>query len=338
MHKTLANLLCIALLLSACTATTPYSGDLEQAPPRKPANSLQLPVDATLGPVIAGLAQGAVPQGMTRLPSAPATTVLTSHYADDGGPSRLVLIDWGTGSVTGTVSLIEPGGAAHVGHVGGIAADQHSLWVASDAYLYRGDIAPLVHGNSGSDYPLAEQITTEATYEVAFCSVYNDLVWAGEFALDDKYPTDPSHHLKARDGTLRRGWISGYDPDSGFEHPQQVLSIPDRAQGMYATDDYIYLSISYGRRHRSRVEIHRNPLSTPPHRMAQTSKGKTVPLWFLDATTELRSIDLPPMSQNLIVIDGQLAVLFESGASKFRFFGKKPLDHIVLLPLEGEPQ
>ena len=184
---------------------------------------------------------------------------------------------------------------------------------------------------------MQQRFATEATYEVAFCSVYDGQVWAGEFALDDKYPTDPAHHLTARDGEARRGWISAYDPLQGFEHPQRVLSIPDRAQGMFATEDYIYLSISYGRRYRSSLEIHRNPLSEPPHRIVQTSKGQDVPLWFLDGKNHLRSIDLPPMSQNIIIIDEQVAVLFESGAPKFRWFGKKPLDHIVLLPAISEP-
>jgi hypothetical protein len=320
-------------MISACSTTPTGNGDLLQAPPREIADSLMLPANVTLGPVIAGLDQGAVPQGIAQL-KAPGR-VLTSHYADDGGPSRLVLTDWQTGATTGTFQLLEPEGQSHKGHVGGIAAGSASLWIASDAYLYRGELDQLIRNPAGGKFQLVEEFTTEATHSVAFCSVYSDRVWAGEFALDEKYPTDPSHHFRARDGSLRRGWISSYDPNKGFDHPEQVLSIPDRAQGMVATDDYIFLSISYGRRNRSRIEIHRNPLADPPHRIAQTSKGVAVPLWFLDGNNLVRSIDLPPMSQNIVLVEGQLAVLFESGASRFRDFGKKPLDHIIVLPLDG---
>ena len=334
MHNALITMLIAALMLSACsTTTTTANGDLQQAPPREIADSLMLPADVTLGPVVAGLTQGAVPQGMAKLTA--SDRVLTSHYADDGGPSLLVLTDWQTGSATGTFQLVEPEGHPHKGHVGGIAADSASLWIASDAYLYRGELDQFTRKPAGGNFQLLQKFTTEATHEVAFCSVYDDRVWAGEFALGDKYPTDPSHHIKARDGSLRRGWISSYDPVKGFDHPEQVLSIPDRAQGMVATEDYIFLSISYGRRNRSTIEIHRNPLADPPHRIVQTSKGVDVPLWFLDGKNHVRSIDLPPMSQNIMLIEGQLAVLSESGASRFRFFGKKPLDYIILLPLEG---
>ena len=331
MHNTLISILIAVLMLPACSTTPTSNGGLQQAPPREIADSLMLPADVTLGPVVAGLAQGAVPQGMTQL--AAPERLLTSHYADDGGPSRLVVTDWQSGTATATFQLVGPEGQSHNGHVGGIAADTASLWVASDAYLYRGELDQLMGTPAGGDFQLVEKFTTEATHEVAFCSVYDHRVWAGEFALGEKYPTDPSHHLKARDGSLRRGWISGYDPGKGFDHPEQVLSIPDRAQGMVATDDYIFLSISYGRRNRSTIEIYRNPLADPPHRRVQTSKGVDVPLWFLDGENLLRAIDLPPMSQNIVLIEGQLAVLFESGASRFRYFGKKPLDYIVLLPL-----
>ena len=172
---------------------------------------------------------------------------------------------------------------------------------------------------------------------MAFCAVYDGQVWAGEFAHGDKYPTDPSHHLTARDGTSRRGWISAYDPSGDFERPERVISVPDHAQGMAATGDYVFLSISYGRRYRSSVAVYRNPLADPPHRRVRTSQGAEVPLWFLDGENLVRTIDLPPQSQNLVLIDGRLAVLFESGASKYRFFGGKPLDYILLLPLTGLP-
>jgi hypothetical protein len=58
------------------------------------------------------------------------------------------------------------------------------------------------------------------------------------------------------------------------------------------------------------------------------------PFWFLDGENHVRSIDLPPMAEKIVIIENQLAVLFESGAKKFKRFGKSPLDHIILLKLE----
>ena len=279
--------------------------------------------------MIPGLGQGAVPQGMSYAPE--LDVLLTSHYFDSDNPSVVVSMDWQTGEATHTAKLREPGGDKHNGHVGGIVVDDSSLWVASDAYLYRYDLQQIL----GSISAVAEQrFKTEATEEVAFCSRYDGEVWAGEFALPGKYPTHSSHHLEARDGDMRHGWISGYDPDTGFDAPpQRVLSIPDRAQGMVASDDYVFLSISYGRRNLSSLQIFRNPLRQPPHAVVPTSTGSEVPLWYLDGLNHVRSIALPPMAENIAIIDGKLAVLFESGAEKFRWFGKPPLDHILLLDL-----
>lgn len=316
-------------LLSGCKSPVPAVGNLEQVPPRKIAASLKLPSESEPGPVIPGLPQGAVPQGLVLLPE--KDRVLTSHYFDDGRPSCIVSIDWKSGKTTGTFQLIEPDGQHHTGHVGGIAADSTHLWIASDAYLYRGNLEDIVRHPDGGEFRTLENFSTEATHEAAFCSVYNEQIWVGEFALNDKYPTHPAHHLMARDGEFRRGWICGYDPDDGFNHPQKILSTPDRTQGMYATDDYIFLSLSYGRRNRSSIEIFRNPLGDKPHRIVQTSKGEDVPLWFLDGNNHIRSIDLPPMSESIAAHDGMLFVLFESGANKFQRFGKKPIDQLIIL-------
>ena len=261
----------------------------------------------------------------------PETNLLfTSHYFDSQTPSRIVSMDWNTGKALRTVKLQEPNGQPHYGHVGGIVIDSSNLWMASDAFLYRYNLTTLTAGDTAS---AIGRFKTEATVKVAFCSAYGGKVWAGEFALEGKYPTHPNHHLVARDGNPRHGWVCGYDPAKGFTTPGQLLSIPDRAQGMAATDDFIFLSLSYGRRYRSSIEIFRNPLALPPHQTVQTSQGDEVPLWFLDGKNHVRSIDLPPMAENIVLIDGKLAVLFESGAKKFRWFGKKPLDHILLLDL-----
>lgn len=317
-------------LATACTTTTTTTSTIEslqQAPPRDISASLQVPDDAIVSHVIPGLGQGAVPQGMSY--AAEFDVLLTSHYFDKAHPSSIVAIDWETGEARHTAKLQEPGGEDHYGHVGGIVVDSSALWLASDAYLYRYDLQEVLTSNT---VMAMARFKTEATQGVAFCSSYDGKVWAGEFALPGKYPTDPAHHLEARDADLRHGWISGYDPALGFELPPgQVLSIPDRAQGLVATEDYIFLSISYGRRNPSSIEIYRNPLAQAPHRITATSTGAQVPLWFLDGLNHVRSIELPPMAENIAIIDGKLAVLFESGADKFRLFGKPPLDHILLL-------
>jgi hypothetical protein len=318
-------------LLSGCTSPIPVPQQLEQSQPRKVSKSLKLPTNTQTGFVIAGLKQGAVPQGLTLLSDGWA---LTSHYFDNGLPSCIVTTDRNTGKAIKTLHIMEPDGSQHNGHVGGIAADENSLWIASDAFLYRGNLLAITTNSADGVFRTMAKFETEAAHEAAFCSVFDGFVWAGEFALEDKYPTPPSHQLVARDGTSRTGWICGYDPIKGFKHPERALSIPDRTQGILAADNYIFLSRSYGRRNRSSIEIFNNPFSEAPHKTVQSLDGSDVPLWFLDGKNHVRSIDLPPMSENIAADDGKLLILFESGASKFKWFGKKPIDQLILLKLE----
>jgi hypothetical protein len=322
----------LLFMLTACQTPLPRQDNLKQEPPRKPARSLNLPVGAQTGFTLAGLRQGAVPQGLTLLRN--QDHVLTSHYYDDGQASCIGVTDWNTGQMITSLNLYEPNGKKHTGHVGGIVADANSLWIASDDFLYHCTFPVITNQPFGTPLQMTNQYRTEATHEVAFCGVFDGLVWAGEFAYKNKYRTDVTHHLTARDGNKRLGWVCGYDPGKGFDQPARVLSIPDRAQGIYATEDYIFLSISYGRRNRSSIEIFHNPLNEPPHDIVSTHDEKKVPLWFLDDLNQVRSIDLPPMSENITVRDGKLLILFESGADKFRLFGKKPIDQLILVDLE----
>ena len=60
-------------------------------------------------------------------------------------------------------------------------------------------------------------------------------------------------------------------------------------------------------------------------------RGDEVPLWFLDGDNYLGEIDFPPMSEGVVMIENRLAVLSESGASKYQLGGKGPLDVVVFL-------
>jgi len=323
------GLLPALLVLAGCALPSAPPRNLKQAAPHETSKSLRLPPGTEPGPVIPGLKQGAVPQGLSYWKE--RNLSLTSHYFDSKIPSSIVSTDWETGKALHVAELKEPGGRFHYGHAGGIAVESSNLWMASGAYLYRYPLESLVRDET---VKAAARFNTEATTEVAFCAVQNGTVWAGEFAMAGKYPTDPCHHLSARDGTAHQGWVCGYDPEKGFATPERILSIPDQAQGMAITDRFIFLSFSFGHRNNGTIGIYRNPLSQPPHRTVQTSEGDRIPLWFLDGENRVRSIGLPPMAENIAIIDGKLAVLFESAAEKYKWFGKRTTNRILLLDVE----
>lgn len=309
-----------ALILTGCRMPA-TQGEQTQSPSRE------------VGHQIPGLQDGAIPQGLAYLPD--HNLLLISYYHTDGRPSVIRSMDWKTGEVKHSTELREMDSAPHCGHVGGIAADAVNLWIASDAYLYHYDLNDILEHDQAV---ATAAYKTEATEEVAFCAVHNELIWAGEFALKNKYPTDPAHHLIDRTGASRGGWVSAHASDAlqSTREPARAshaLSIPDKTQGIHFMDEHIILSRSYGRRGWSVIEVYKHPLSEEPHQIAPTSSGEDVPLWFLDGSNLLHAIALPPMTENIEMIDGQLVILFESGTKKYRKFGRDPQDHFMILNL-----
>lgn len=91
---------------------------LTQSAPRN-LNQLKLPsVKFTRGPVILGLRQQAIPQGIVCVKD--SQRIIISHYFENA-PSCLTVLNSSTGKMISHISLKETTGKSHRGHVGGIA-------------------------------------------------------------------------------------------------------------------------------------------------------------------------------------------------------------------------
>lgn len=301
--------------------------ELTQATPRKISAALITQATYELGIVIPGLLQGAIPQGLAY--SKQHNAVLISHYFDKNWASCVSLVDNHSGKLVSARALKEANGTFHFGHVGGIAASSDYIWISSGGHVYQYRLADLLDNKKVA--PLLPLSQHKVETRASFCTYHNGILFVGEFAYGQRYQTHLSHHLKDRKGVKKYAWVCGYEISKGFAVPRSILSIPQRAQGIHLTDEFVFLSISYGRKNRSAIAVYRNPLSDPPHKKVKFGEGTFVRLWFLDGSNLLKSIDFPPMSEGLTDIDGKLAVLSESGATKYQKGGKGPVDSIILL-------
>lgn len=320
----LALLVVFGLLGSGCASG--QASPLRQSPARDSSGTRSVSVKSLPGLVIPGLQQDAVPQGIAfdKL----RKRVIISHYFDKA-PSCLSVLDSESGELLSSPTLLEQSGKPHRGHVGGIAVLDDFLFVSSDGRVMR--------------YPLAEMfsevpaVTVRASGDqkcetkASFCTASKDHLWVGEFVYGKKYPSDLSHHLMDRKGIKKYAWVCGYDRDDPLGAPTCVLSVRQKVQGMCVYEGRIFLSVSYGRSKRSKIVIYRNPIGTAAHRMARLQSGVRVPMWFLDGENYLGEIDFPPMSEGIVMIGERLAVLSESGATKYQFGGCDPLDRLLLL-------
>jgi len=290
-------------------------------------------------PVIPGLYQRAVPQGLAYLPS--ERLLIISSYMSDGRASILSCVSMLDGTLVKTLWLRNPDGTPHTGHVGGLAASREHLWVSSGPGVYPLVLEVILSAADGAEVGLLEFVATET--KGSFATYSGGVLWVGEFTrADGRYPTAENHHLEARDGSSHRGWLAGFALDeesdliesspgaTGRVWPDLVLSIPDEVQGAAFMNGAIVLSASYGRQNRSTLTKYENPLDLPPHGFLG-APDRSTPLWFLDDENKCGSLSAPPMSEGVARCKGQLAVLFESGADKYRSDALFPLERVQLL-------
>ncbi|WP_181438742.1 lamin tail domain-containing protein [Paenibacillus sambharensis] len=290
------------------------------------------------GPVIPGLAQDIVPQGLAY--DAEREWLLMVSYLDDGRPGTLSIICAAKGTHIKSVHLYNEDGSPYTGHAGGVAISREHVWIGSEQFLYKMELEDIVQAADGSDIRFAGRfpVPVEAAY-----NTYSDgVLWVGEFYEAKSYPTDSSHHLRNRDGNINHAWMLGYkldaltDEPSAGANPDYILSTIGKVQGASVGTDGIILSTSYGRANDSILYRYDNPLKETPH-TSVTLNGSQVPVWFLDGqsakATNSQAV-IVPMSEGIAEVNGELYVLLESGANKYRYTTAYIMDRMVKIDLD----
>ncbi|RJX38846.1 hypothetical protein D3P09_15065 [Paenibacillus pinisoli] len=299
------------------------------------------------GPVIPGLAEGVVPQGIAY--DEGLDWLVTVSYMDDGRPGVLSVMQASTGVQLESLALMNENGTPYMGHAGGVSIIGEHVWVASETYLYRLDVADIEAAQHGGEVRFTGVIPVPL--QAAFMTYADGVLWVGEFYEAKSYPTDPQHHIANRDGETHYAWMAGYElsVDTGLPGadnwngdkaatatPDYLFSIREKVQGAAFDDSNVYLSTSYGRANDSTLFRYRTPdLAGTPHASAVVN-GVTVPLWFLDGQSAAEtnaSLVTVPMSEGIAVAGGELYVLLESGANKYRYTTTFIMDRMLKLNL-----
>lgn len=159
----------------------------------------------------------------------------------------------------------------------------------------------------------------------SFCHIEGDTLYVGEFFMEGKYPTKPSHEMTAPNGEKHRATIFCYDLQQGKNdtfglkdfQADLVYSVMDKAQGMCFYDGNIVISSSYG------VATSRNCFYSVPTEAEGTFSvdGVNIPLKYLDGDNLVKDCALPPMAEELVCVGDRIFVMNESACNKY-FFGR----------------
>ncbi|MCD6398284.1 MAG: hypothetical protein J7L71_12175 [Spirochaetaceae bacterium] len=292
------------------------------------------------GPVIPGIFQSAVPQGMAYY--AEADLMFISNYMFDSRPSCITVLTMNDGLLKKILWIHNPDGSVHTGHVGGLAVSKKHLWIASGKGVYYVALEDPNALPNNSNLSMTAFVPTAA--KASFATFSNGVLWVGEFtSMDGSYSVPVSHYFKTAEGHLNHAWLAGFrlgpltdlmnqdNSVDGVANPNYILSIPDEVQGALFVDDRIILSQSYGRKNNSRISVYSNPLKDPADSSYTADDSRSIPVWILDESNFEQEIIAPPMTEGIVDYMGSAAVLFESGSDKYRASAKNPQDRIDIL-------
>ena len=101
--------------------------------------------------------------------------------------------------------------------------------------------------------------------------------------------------------------------------------IPEKVQGIaFDEDGKIYISASYGRRKSSYLKVYKS--------LTHLDKNPGKPMM---------KVEMPPCSEELELVDGEIYILFESAGEKYlegtdgKGTSASPVDEILVLPKES---
>ena len=278
------------------------------------------------------IGRGFIPQGLSYDPG--SDSLLITGYYGLGGSSPIFVVDRESGQAR-KILMRTPDGARFAGHAGGLSLFGGTVCVAgsTDSCMYGFSLAQLLDAADGSGLNAAARIglrTASDRIRVSFTAADGALLYGGEFHKDPIFRTHPSHAVGTAEGTLK-AYLVGFLPDAeGVAEAKVVYAIPDNVQGACFDGEYLYLSQTESL-FSARILSYRLEALRP----AGTKEvlGREVPLYVLTEGAAQKITPIPPMSEELLAVDGQMYLLYESASNRYligKFLG---LDSVLATPL-----
>ncbi len=255
---------------------------------------------------------------------------LVTGYMNDGSASPLYLVS-ADGELKKTLFLAFSDGAPNDNHCGGIALAGDLLYIAGggDKCLYLYDYPAVLNAADGatvtSDEATLKTSNGENDYvNASFVTASDEYLIVGEFYREGDYDTPESHHVRLPAGyshalgvvfRLNSDEPLGVDPT-----PLAALSLPDQAQGMAITEDRIYISNSWGMS-ASHIYTFSTEKTKASHIGEISLLGSTLPHYAFSSADLISDAEIPPMAEEMVVVNNRLHVMCESASNKY-IFGK----------------
>ncbi len=283
---------------------------------------------------IPDISKGFIPQGITY--DETSGYFFLTGYMGNSKVSPIYVINNETDETERKILMRTHEGKNFRGHAGGISVYDSKLYIAgsTDACMYSFPIADILNTPDGGYLNADRRIelkTDNDHIRVSFTSFEQDLLYAGEFHNDPIFQTDKSHNIDTSDG-VQKGLLFGFEVnENGEALPVKAYSIPDNIQGACFYDHYVFLSCSDGL---FPSKIYTFDLNQIPESGTHTFLEKDIPLYLLNPSAAVKETKIPPMSEEIIVVDGKMYILYESASNRYIIGKWMDLDYVYATPME----
>lgn len=247
-------------------------------------------------------------------------------YMKDGSASPILVVNKETRRLVNAVRMAKPDGSPFTGHAGGLSVMNGKIYIAgsSDSCFYVFEKAAVDQAKRNSSVKYSSVLTLGDGnakgdgIKVAYSTVHNGILYAGEFHRDPNYILSDAHQVQTKDG-LQYALAVGFSLEADGQAKAQVaFSIPDLIQGMCFSGDAIYLTSSWGL---GKSKVYKYNFSSLQAGGSKEVCGQTVPLYTLTLSNAAASWTLPPMAEEIEFTDGRFYINNESASNKY-VFGK----------------
>ncbi len=283
---------------------------------------------------IPGLSSGFTPQGLDYEET--DNIFLVCGYMNNGSASRVYVVDENIPENNKYITLTFEE-KDYKGHAGGIATDGTSVWIVGEGVVNRFLYSDLKNAQNGEKIEIKDKF--ESKNGADFVLVDNNSLWVGEFHRSGKYDTNKSHKIEIEKNQFNYALTFKYNINEnntyGLESTTPVLALShcSLVQGMEITDGKILLSCSYSLPD-AHIYIYENILSKSSSKNFTYDEENEIPLYILTRDDLIGQVTTPSMSEEIVIANNKLFVLFENACKKYSLFTREKLVNVYSFTLE----
>lgn len=277
---------------------------------------------------IPGIADGFIAQGIS-YDKERGVAAVTGYTDKKGEPSPLYIVDIETKKTVKKVVMERPDGKMYTGHGSGVVMHGGLVYVSGTDYLYVFSLDDIMNAENGGKVKSVGRFegnhSDDDYVRASFVATDGEKLYIGEFYREKSNDTADTHKLTTKSGDYNQALMLAYRFSDGEgsvlgleAEPCEAYSLPNYAQGMCFLSGKIYLSTSYGLTFSHIYVYEKEKLERQDD---IDIIGLTLPLYALDRASLKHDIKVPPMSEEIEVINGKIYIMCESASNKY-IFGK----------------